>query len=242
MRVLSLLRIISGLLLISSPAWAKKGGFAENQKGVSLGGGSYFAFFDRDKDWDLVPDLAPTGTDVSGSGKQRLIPIRAGFFMQRNNAYIEPYLRYVASRGTAWSSSGTLDGEGTTSFRSMGFGANLGVAVYRDDNFQLLVVGQGEYVSQRVTLSFESEELLAGNTSLLAGGGIRPEVWMTDQWSAGLFMGYLSSVVSPWSARAAGSLMGVSYAAGPLDDAAGDPVQSEWGGFLLELTLRLSFY
>ncbi len=235
--------LLTGSLLASS-AFAKKIGFGDSGKGVTLGGGLFVEFFDRDSDWDPVPKLAPTGTDISGSGDLKRLPLRAGFFLQRSNAYIEPYLRYILNTGGDWTASGGLDGDGTTSFASLGGGLKVGVAVHRSDLFQVLIVAQGEAVSQRVTLGFDGDDdpLSLGNLSLMGGGGLQPELWLADLWSLSVFVGYLGGQESPWEATKAGTFLGVDHAVGALKDSDGNAIRSKWGGFLIEATMRLNFY
>jgi len=239
-----ILRVASALGAFSVSA--KNTGFLDPQKGLVMGVGTYKHWLANDNAWDPVPSLAPTGTSVSGSNGLLLLPTKFGFFMTRGSAEIETYARYMINRSGGWSSSGTFDGSGSTNFKSYGAGLNAGVAVFRANRFQLKTTVNIEYVLQRATVGFTSASdtdlLKLSSTSLLAGAGIQPELWLGDLWVLSLFAGYQYGFDRKWNVSEAGTFMGRTHAVGELKDALGRSVKAQFGGFLAEVALKLNFY
>ena len=234
------------LLFGSAPALAKNTGFLDSQSGLTLGAGTYKHWIDNVNAYDPVPGLAPTGTTTSGSDDILLLPLKAGYFLTRGNAEIETYFRYMINGSGTWTATGTQEGTGTFKFRSYGAGINAGVGLVQTDRFQLKFTLNGEYVLQRLKVNFKSasatEILSLQSTSLLAGVGLQPEIWLGDLWALSIFAGYQYGLKSNWSVAEAASFMGQARSVGEFSDSAGAKVPARFGGFLGEITLKLHFY
>ncbi len=234
------------LLFGSAPALAKNTGFLDSQSGLTLGAGAYKYWIDTVNAYDPVPGLAPTGTTTSGSDGILLLPLKAGYFLTRGNAEIETYFRYMINRSGSWAATGTQEGTGTFTFRSYGAGINAGVGLMQSDRFQLKLTLNGEYVLQRLKVNFTSasaaEILNLQSTSLLAGVGLQPEIWLGDLWALSIFAGYQYGMKANWSVAEAASFMGQARAVGEFSDSAGAKVPARFGGFLGEISLKLHFY
>jgi|GEM_PF-1410192 len=232
--------------LLSHEVAAKTTGFTDNQKGLSLGIGTYTHPLANDNNYDPVPSLAPTGTTTSDSEKIKLLPAKLGIFMTRGSAEAEGYFRYMLNTRHKWTATGGVDGDGYVTFRSYGAGLNLGVALAQSSRAQIKLALNGEYVLQRANLSFDnsgSAELLKlKSTSLLAGVGLQPELWLGDLWVLSLFAGYQYGFLKNWEVAKAGNFMGRSHTEGALYDANGNAAHSQFGGVLLEVSFKLNFY
>lgn len=214
--------------------------------GVTVGGGMYFNLIENNNRFDPVPALAPTGTTISGSENQVLLPAKVGFFMQRGKVNIDLYFRYLANLRRNFTASGGNTGTGYLTFGSFGYGGNFGIAMFQRNRFQLNFVANGEIVNQRARVTFTPDVGSEGNvklkaTSFLSGVGIQPELWLGDMWTLSLFGGYQHGFDKYWEVEQAGSIFGVGQAAGTLLDASGNRSYAQFGGFLVELTLKLSF-
>jgi len=231
--------------LTLSSAHAKKTGFLDSQKGIVLGIGTY-KYRDTNNAHDPVPALAATGTDTSGSNTIKFLPIRAGLFVTRGPAEIETYLRYMIAQNGGWTATGGQDGTGNTSYKSIGAGINAGVALYKLDSFQIKTTLNAEYVMQKASLSFKdtsgTDLIQLGTNSLLAGAGLQPELWLADLWVLSLFAGYQYGFQQPWTVSEGATFMGRTHTAGGLVNGAGDPAHARFGGFLLEVALKLNFH
>lgn len=233
-------------VLWCAPIFAKNTGFLDSHNGLTLGAGTYKHWIDTVNAYDPVPGLAPTGTTTSGSADIRLLPLKAGYFLTRGNAEIETYFRYMINGSGSWAATGTQEGTGTFTFRSYGAGINAGVGLMQRDKFQIKLTLNGEYVLQRLKVNFttaSATELLSLQaTSLLAGVGLQPEIWLGDLWALSVFAGYQYGMKSNWSVGKAASFMGQARSVGELSDSAGAKVPSRFGGFLGEISLKLHFY
>lgn len=225
-------------------AHAKKTGFLDAQQGIIMGIANY-QYLSGKNAHDPVPFLAATGTETSGSAAIQFIPIRAGLFITRGNAEVETYLRYMIAQKGTWAASGGQDGAGTTAYKSIGAGINAGVAIYQLNSFQLKTTLNAEYVMQKASLTFEdsvgTDKISLGTNSLLAGAGLQPELWLGDQWVLSLFAGYQYGFEQPWNVSKDTSFMGRTHSQGALLDGAGDPATARFGGFLIEIALKLNF-
>lgn len=234
------------LLFLSAPAQAKVTGFMDGPKGVTLGGGLYYFLIDNNNRFDPIPSLAPTGTTITGSANQLLLPAKVGFFMQRGKLNIDLYFRYLANLRRNFTAAGNNTGTGYLTFSSYGAGANLGVALYQRNRFQFNFVGNGEVVFQRARATFTpdvgaEENLKLKATSYLAGIGLQPEIWLGDMWTLSLFGGYQHGFDRYWEIEKAATFFGSGRSVGALLDANGNQSYAQFGGFLVEVTLKLSF-
>jgi hypothetical protein len=237
-----------GLLVfaIASPLAAQNTGFGGNKRGLSLGVGTYWHPLKNDNRYDPVPSLAPLGTNITDSNKIHLLPAKLGLYVARGRAQVEGYFRYMLNSRHRWTASGGLNGHGYVTFRSYGGGSNLGVSLLHSPRAKMDFVLNGEYVLQRASLNFlnagTNETLNLKTTSMLAGVGLQPELWLGDLWVLSVFAGYQYGFIKNWEVAKASNFMGVARSTGPYSDAHGNPATAQFGGALVEISLKLNFY
>jgi len=228
------------------PAATKVTGFLDSPKGVTLGSGTYYHWLPNDNKFDPIPALAPAGTTVTGSENQFLLPSKLGAFIQKGKIAFEGYFRYMPSLRRSYTATGTQDGTGYITFGSYGAGLNLGVAMLQRNRFQINFVLNGELVFQRATASFSptaggTDTIKIKSTSNLAGIGFQPEIWLGDMWTLSIFAGYQYGFLKYWEVEKAATFMGDAKTVGALVDSSGQASKAQFGGFLFEATLNLSF-
>jgi hypothetical protein len=193
--------------------------------------------------FDPVPELAGSGTTISGSASGHLIPIKLGFFVDRGPVTIEVYGNFLISKSFSWTASGARSGTGTSTYHGYGIGFALDYAFVRTPRAKLGLVFNTEYSSQDATIDFSDGSSIGLHAnSILAGVGIQPELWLADLWVLGLFAGYEYGFPKYWSASKAATFMGTPYATSVVDDSKGNPIHSNFGGFLASAFLKLNFY
>jgi hypothetical protein len=236
------------LALFYSPlGQSKVTGFQDSPRGVTLGGGIYYHLLTNDNRFDPAPALGDSGDTFTSSDEQTLLPTKVGFFMQRGRVLIEPFFRYMINKRSNWTVSGTNSGTGYFTFTSWGFGADMGVAMLQSQRFQLNFVLNYEMVFQRNKVTFNptaggTESIKLRTTSQLAGVGIAPELWLGDMWTLSIFGGYQYGFTRYWNVENSSSIMGRSFTAGSeLLDSSGGRSVAQFGGFLVQGTLRLAF-
>lgn len=225
---------------------AKVTGFTDSPKGITLGAGTYYFWLPNDNNYDPIPSLAPAGTTIANSNLEFLLPSKIGFFVQRGKVSFEPYFRYMLNLRKSFTASGTTVGTGYMTFGSYGYGANLGVSMLQKQRFQVNFVANGEIVFQRATVTFSesgggTDKLKIKSTSTLVGIGLQPELWLGDMWSLSIFAGYQYGFLKYWDIEKAATFMGDPKTVGPLLDSDGNQTKAQFGGFLIEATLKLSF-
>lgn len=224
---------------LSPKTHAAKTNFLESHSGVQFGAGTTFL---RPNDSDPIPQLGPTGTNFSGSNKSYLMPLKFGFFKEGQRLNIEIYGRYVMNLKPEWTASGSLTGTGQSSFHSYGGGLQIGYPILAGPRFQTLVVGNAELIWQKLHVNFSDfSQLDLSSTATLMGGGLQSEIWLGDLWVLSLLAAYQYSLLGQWNVATTGTFMGVSYPAGVLHNSNGDTVNSRFGGFLFEASLKLNF-
>ncbi len=244
---LSVLRplALAACAFLTGEAFSKVTGFTDNKGGLSMGAGRYYYWLSNDNAWDPIPSLAPTGTTTTGSDSIQLLPAKLGYFFSRGKLELEPYFRYVLNRRASWTASGSVEGTGYVTFRSYGAGMNVGLSAVEYSRFQLNFVLNAEMVLQRAHLDFVStgtQDILLTSSSLLAGGGIQPELWLGDLWVLSLLAAYQYGFPRYWSVAKDTNFMGEARSEGELTNSAGAKVPARFGGFLFELALKLNFY
>ncbi len=231
---------------VSLQARAKVDGFQDSPKGVTLGTGTYYFWLPNDNKFDPIPSLAPAGSTVADSENQFFLPSRIGFFIQRGKLNFEGFFRYMLNLRRNYTVTGGNTGSGYMTFGSYGYGLNFGIALMQSQRFQLNFVGNGEMVFQKATATYSpstggTDTIKLKSTSQLIGVGLQPEIWLGDMWSLSLFGGYQYGFLRYWDIASAASFMGDAKAIGPLVDANGSRTKAQFGGFLFEATLKLSF-
>lgn len=225
---------------------AKGTGFIDDQLGISLGAGIYYHPLANDNRYDPIPSLVLEGTEAVGSNNLKLLPIKLGLFKTSGRSEVEGYFRYMLNKQHSWTTTGDLTGEGKTTFRSYGFGAHLGVSMWTHNRAQVNLVINGEYVIQRALLYFndsnETQKLQLNANSMLAGLGVQPELWLGDMWVLSLFAGYQYGFLRNWKVTKAASFMGAIRDVGDLTDSEGRLAHTQFGGLLIELSLKLNFH
>lgn len=236
MRRLALWILVGGL---SAAASAEKKTFHDKQWGLMAGDGYILPQFSNHV-YNPAPDLAPSGTSVTGTDKSLMMPLKFGFFIDLPaRMSIDLYGINVRNKVVAWTAGSD---SGTTKWNSVGAGASLGVAFARWELVQLQAVAMGEYIQQKALLKTGTQKLNIATTSMFVGGGIRAEFAVLDLWTIGLYGGYLYGMASEWKATQDGRLMGVAHAEGALTNADGDKLMAKYMGSYLEASFRLSFY
>jgi hypothetical protein len=235
---------ILGLAAFAWPALAKKTGFTDPQRGVTMGYGLYLSILHHENVFDPVPALLASGTTSVGSEDVSLRPMKFGYFTTRGQAEVELYLRYLSNPRKQWSLEGGSTGNGFSEFRGYGFGANAGVALLQEPSFQVKFVLNAEYVSQRAKIhSVDTAQMIRLQTSsMLAGFGVQPEVWLFDLWALSLFAGYQYGFAREWGVAQNAVFLGRSFTEGTLSDPSGRASRAQFGGVLLEAALKLNFY
>ncbi|MBS1984596.1 MAG: hypothetical protein JST16_10535 [Bdellovibrionales bacterium] len=241
----AILRItLLGSLLATTAARA---GFDDRDHffGLMMGAGTYFHPIASQSLFDPVPALAPTGTTVAGSQNVRLLPLKLGFFKELpGRTFVEAYARYTLSSGGAWTTTGTLEGSGTTKFYSVGAGMNFGFTFFMRSRFRMQFLANGEYVKENAALTYTTggpaERLSVTSGGSRAGIGLRPELWLGDMWVLSLLTAYQYGFKSQWSAAKASTFFGVDQS-GPLKDANGALIPAQHSGVLVEACLKLNF-
>jgi hypothetical protein len=242
-RILKLIPLIA----FSWQSHALKTDFTRDHSGLSLGGGIYQHYLPNDNQFDPVADLAPSGVTVTGSTDVYILPLRMGYFVDKPTAGFSIYGRYIINLPFNWTTSGSSEGTGSTKFASYGVGADITPYLVRGKRFRLGVTLNAEYLWQKLTLSYSptsglGESLVVSSNSILTGLGVRPEVYLGDQWALSVFAGYQYGFNRFYSAAVAGTLFGVSHSAGALTGpVTGVAIPSQHGGFLLEAVLKLNF-
>lgn len=226
--------------LYSAPASARKTSFVEDHVGALFGVGTYVMM---PAAIDPIPAMTRTGSTVAGTKSFYLLPMKFGFFKTKNAISIEAYLRYVINVKGGWTSSGTDVGTGSTKYSSLGAGFHLGYAFAQRSRVQMQLVGMVEYVGQKVRLDFSDlTSISLSSSSYIMGGGLQMDVWLGDLWSLSLFGGYHYSPASSWNVSDSVTFMGRAHTAGDLLDRDGKALESKFGGFVGEATLKLAFY
>jgi hypothetical protein len=229
------------------PSFAVTTGFNDTLYGISMGGGSYFDFGMPDaRNFDPIPGTAGSSNTTTGTEDSYLLPMRVGFYIAKPETQIEIFARHMRNTHDPWVSAGSQVGRGHTYYGSWGVGAQIGAALGTTNRFRLSLIGMVELMMQKATLSFtptggSEESIKIGANTVLAGGGLSGEVYLGDLWTLGLFSGFEHGFAAHWTVSEGGSFMGGTRS-GTLNDENGDPISAKFGGFLIELSLRLAFY
>lgn len=239
-RARSLLGFLTVVALAPTLSFARKTSFVEDHKGPLFGAGTYLTMPAR---IDPIPGMTRSGSTVASTKSFYLLPLKFGFYKTKNALSFEGYLRYVINVKGDWTSTGTDVGTGSTKYTSMGLGMQMGYAFAQRSRVQMQLVGTLEYVGQKLRLDFSDRSALSlSSTSYIMGGGLQMDVWLGDLWSLSLFGGYHYSPASTWNVAEAATFMGRAYAAGVLKDRNSEAMESQFGGTVVEATLKLGFY
>ncbi len=231
----------------SAKSWAVATGFNDTLWGISIGAGFGPSFASPLKaSFDPIPEIAGTGSTVTDSRRSTLIPARFGLFLSKPLTQIEVYFRHLRNTHEPWYSSGSQSGRGATHFASNGVGGQIGVTLGHTNRFRASVIAQGEYVIQRASLYFTpaggaEESIRIKSGTPIIGGGLQAEAYLGDLWSLGIFAAYQHGFDAEWSLSEGTTFMGRTHS-GKLEDSDGDNIDAKYGGFIVELTLRLAFY
>jgi hypothetical protein len=232
--------------LFGSEVHARKSGFNENLKGITIGGGTYYHWLPNNNLYDPVPSLAPASSTVTGSDTALLIPAKLGYFHSKKDFAIETYIRYMLNSREAWTVSGGASGTGYITYRSYGMGLNLNLPFVKSDGYRIGLVGNAEYILQRAELDFlgsgTHQQIDLSATSILAGTGIEGQLWLADMWSLSVMFAYQYGMPTTWNVSEAGIFMNRNEPVGELKDTNGIAARADFGGFLVEAALKLAFF
>lgn len=235
------------LAIGANPSHALKMDFTDQHRGMTLGTGTYFKWLPNDNAFDPLPHLTTSGTTVSGSDQTRLLPLRLGVFRSGPTFGASTYLRYMTNLQGTWTTTGTLEGSGTTRFGSVGIGADASYYFWSLKRIRSGLNLNGEYILQKANLSFTPtggtlETFQVKATSYLLGLAFQNEIYLGDQWTFSLLTGYQYGYSSQFTAPVAGGFLGATHSAGALtSQSTGGTIPAQFGGFHLEIVLKLSF-
>ncbi len=234
------------LCAFSLSAQARKNSFTEPHKGLTLGGGTYFHVLPNDNKWDVSESLETAATKTSGTSPIYLIPLRIGWYKETPVIGSEVYYRRLTNSPKKWTTTGEITGTGITSYTGNGAGWTGYVRLWGISWFRVSMSINTEYMFHAASVKFSAEnvdpeELNVTVSNLLFGGGFEPEIYIGDNWALKLHVGYQYGMAGDWTVpKGGGKAIGRTYAEGTLKDPIeGSAVQAQFGGLLVEASLRL---
>jgi hypothetical protein len=235
-------------LCVAPCVWAKKRNFKQAQRGVTLGAGVYNQHLRHYNRYEPVQGLAGPDYSFNGLTDTSIFPFRLGLFHSTQSTHAEVFFRYVHHQ-TNWEVLGDKPGIGQSTIKGRGAGVLLGMRVAGSDSFRIMLGGMAEYVQHKALIEHDpdagaTETLRLSSTNILVGPALMTEMWLGDLWSLSLLSAYEYGVGTTWRVSRSGELFGVQRGAGTArnNDRMANPIISEFGGFLTELTFKLSFY
>lgn len=226
------------LACVAGLARAEVTGFGDNHSGVLLGGGTWFHLIPTLDKWNPVPELAPTGTTLTGADTVLLLPMKLGYFRDLpGRSFVEMWGRYVITLPNSWTSS--TGGTGSTTFSSIGGGFATGFTFFQASRFRMQFVANTEYILQKVHITYDNEALNVRARNFVAGGGLQTELWVVDTWVLSLFGGYQYGFPGNWSTAADGTLFGETQSGLLMNPRTLETIPSRGGGVLVEATFKL---
>lgn len=249
MRAIKTLFFFLFLLSLPSQVFAYITDFRDHHVALTLGAGAIVERLPNDNQFDPIPELAPSGVDIANSDNTYLIPARMGFSIDRPWANFEIFYRKLFNSKYTWTSTGgAFEGSGASNYNADAVGGTFAVRLTGGEKWRIMGAFTGEYGTYTNRISFRysdgtEEGVKLKTAAQIAGIGIQPEIWLGDMWSAGLFAGYTYGWPLNWKAYSDGALFGQSFTKGAEVSGAstGSPVRVAFGGFTVELVMRLNF-
>ena len=233
-------------LLISNLSHARRTSFSEQHSGLVFGVGTYPT--SNPEGWDTLSAMAPVGTNVSGQDGSYILPVRAGVFWDYRFLTLDLYYKYISNTKKTWGTTGEIEGSGTSAFKSSGFGSSLQFHILQSDFFRMGIVGQYEFISQKVSHSFNltgepTQKITLTNTSSTIGAGIQSAFWLGDLWVLNLNALYNYGTASSWAVARPDLFFNKNWDKGVvLSPKTGQAAEATFSGIFVELALKLNFF
>jgi hypothetical protein len=149
----------------------------------------------------------------------------------------------MLNTSSTWSTTGGVDQDGKTTYKSYGAGALISGTAARYESFRLNLAASAEYILQRATLTSLNEKLSLSGRSILLGPSLQSEIYLGDLWVLSLHTGYHYGFPgNEWSAVSASTFLGQSVPSGALSSLGNGAVKSDFGGFFAEINFKLLLY
>jgi len=233
------------LAATTTPA-ATPRGFAPDQSGFFLGGGAIVPVFVHENRYDPLPAWIGPDAGLSGSTQPFRIPGKAGFFWNLTRIEFQAYGRIVLNAASTWTSV-SPGGSGEAAYRSYGAGFQTSYFPLATAGVRVGFAASAELVLEKLNLRFRPDtgrtqiaDLSA--TAKLVGVGPLVQIWLGDLWALEISSLYQFGLPGTWSLGQATDFLGGTRSAGALRNFLdGGAVPADFGGLLLEATLRLTF-
>jgi hypothetical protein len=234
---------------MTSELMAKKRNFSDPYSGLLMGAGYYKAATSSANRFEPIYDLAETNRPIDDIRKTSNFAYRIGPYFSTPEANFELFFRYMRNVRRWESAGGATSGIGKTTIKGFGGGTLISFRVLGEDRFRLMLGAMAEMLTHNAHIVYYpdtkgSEVLNLQSKNFLIGPLLQTEIYLGDLWSVSFLTAYEYGLSRNWNVKEASRLFEIERQQGETVSLKnpGKAVVSEFGGFLLEATLKLSFY